>query len=252
MRALLIVAAIGWASEAGAEALIVSLSSQRVAITSNYTGAQVVAFGSVERDAQTAPRTASYDIVVTVRGPRQAITVRERQALGPLWVNRAQQKFPEAPAFLGVYTTRPVEAIAGEGFRRRFGIGLRAIVGAPGFTLDRGPADAPFRAALLRIKEGESLYVERPGAATLLTPSLFRAAISLPATAPPGNYDVEVGLFADGVSLGRQTTGFELVKSGFEQRAADFAREHGTFYGLALAAMSLLIGWFASVIFRRD
>ena len=33
---------------------------------------------------------------------------------------------------------------------------------------------------------------------TLLTPTVFRAAIPLPAEAPIGNYDVDVKVFADG------------------------------------------------------
>jgi tetrahydromethanopterin S-methyltransferase subunit G len=33
---------------------------------------------------------------------------------------------------------------------------------------------------------------------------------------------------------------------------ADAARDYGLLYGMATALMALLIGWFASVVFRRD
>ena len=87
---------------------------------------------------------------------------------------------------------------------------------------------------------------------TFLTPTLFRAAIPLPAEAPIGNYDVDVKLFADGALLTRANSAFEIVKVGFEQFVANAARDHGLLYGLATAMMALLTGWFASVVFRRD
>jgi uncharacterized protein (TIGR02186 family) len=74
----------------------------------------------------------------------------------------------------------------------------------------------------------------------------------VPATAPPGNYDVEIALFADNVLLSRAHTSFELVKIGFEQRVAAMARDWSAAYGAATAGVALLFGWLASVIFRRD
>ena len=79
-------------------------------INSNYTGTSVAVFGAIERDAQTVSRAAPYDIVVTVRGPRQSLVVREKEPLGPVWINQEQQKFPDAPAFLGVFSSRPISA----------------------------------------------------------------------------------------------------------------------------------------------
>jgi uncharacterized protein (TIGR02186 family) len=131
-------------------------------------------------------------------------------------------------------------------------VGLRAIIGAPDFTNTREGADRPFRDALYRLKAEEGLYVEDPRGVTFLTPDIFRAGIPLPATAPPGNYDVEVMLFADTVILARTITHFELVKSGFEQQVGEMARDWSAFYGLATAAIAIFFGWIASVIFRRD
>jgi hypothetical protein len=52
-------------SPARAERLIVSVSNHRVTVTPNYSGEELVLFGSVEKDANTPP-TAPYDLVVTV------------------------------------------------------------------------------------------------------------------------------------------------------------------------------------------
>lgn len=254
MRRLLLALSLVLAglAPAGAETLIVSLSNSRVLINSNYTGTSVAVFGAIERDAQTVARAATYDIVVTVRGPRQSLVVREKEPLGPVWINQEQQKFPDAPAFLGVFSSRRISEITLPALRSRQKIGLFAIVHAADFTNDRGGADAPFRDALLRLKTREGLYVQDERGVTFLTPSIFRASIPLPATAPPGNYDVEVTLFADTVILARTVTSFELVKSGFEQQVGEMARDFGIVYGGGTALLAVFFGYVASIIFRRD
>ena len=52
--------------------------------------------------------------------------------------------------------------------------------------------------------------------------------------------------------VARTNSALEVIKTGFEQYVADAARDHGLLYGMATALMTLVIGWFASVIFARD
>ena len=66
------------AGPAAAERLIASLSNRHVMITSNYTGVELVLFGSVERDAASVARNGPYDIVATVTGPRETLRVRHK------------------------------------------------------------------------------------------------------------------------------------------------------------------------------
>jgi uncharacterized protein (TIGR02186 family) len=237
---------------AQAETLITSLSNHRVLINSNYTGTQIAVFGAIERDAQTVARATGYDVVVTVRGPRQFLTVRERERLGPVWINQEQQKFPSVPAYLSVMASRPLEEITSPQLRQRQKIGLTALINSNDFTTDRNGADRPFREALYRLKAQEGLYLEDERGVTFLTPDIFRASIPLPATAPPGNYEVDVTLFADTVILARTNTNFELVKTGFEEQIGTIARDWSLFYGLATAAIAIFFGWLANLIFRRD
>jgi len=238
---------------ARAEGLITSLSSHRVLISSNYTGTSIAIFGAITRDAQTVARATGYDVVITARGPQQYLVVREKEQLGPVWINQEQQKFPKAPSYLGVLTSRPLDEMTSPQLRARQKVGLRAIINSPDFTNERsGGADDAFRDALYRLKAREGLYLEEARGVTFLTPEIFRAGIPLPATAPPGNYEVEVALFADTVILSRTTTNFELVKTGFEQQVGEVARDWSALYGIATALIAICFGWVANVIFRRD
>jgi len=87
---------------------------------------------------------------------------------------------------------------------------------------------------------------------TFLTPTLFRTGIPLPAEVPIGTYEVEIKLFSDGALVTHAETAFEIVKVGFEQFVATSARQNGLIYGLITAAMALMTGWMASILFRKD
>ena len=112
--------------------------------------------------------------------------------------------------------------------------------------------DDPFRASFIRLKTQHELYVQRTNGVTLLTPTVFRAEIPLPAEAPIGNYDVDVKVFAEGASLTRGNSAFEIIKVGFEQFVANAAQDYGLLYGITTAMMAIMTGWFAAVVFRRD
>lgn len=240
------------AGGARAETLITSLSTSRVAIASNYTGSQMVVFGAIERDGQTGVRSGSYEVVVSVRGPRETLTVRQREPVGPFWINRDQQKFVRMPAFLGFYSSKPIDDVTTEAQQRRLKLGIQATVHSPEVTIDRGGVDDAFRAALIRLRTRDGLFVENDRGVTFLTPSVFRASIELPAIAPPGEYEVEVFLFADDALLARGTNHFEMVKIGFEQSIASLAANASLAYGIATGLTALFFGWLANLIFRRD
>jgi uncharacterized protein (TIGR02186 family) len=252
VRRALLVGLLLTCAPAQAETLIVSLSTSRVLISSNYTGSSIVVFGAIERDAQTIARGAGYDAVVTVRGPRETLTVREKSRVGPIWVNRAAQSFPDVPAFLAVLSSAPIAEVTTEQLRRKLRVGLDAITEAAS-SAATGPSEPNrFRDALVRLEQREGLYHQDERGVSFLTRTIFRSAVPVPATAPPGNYEVEVALFADEVLLSRTFTNFELVKTGFEQQVAVLARDWSAAYGAATAGMALLFGWLASVVFRRD
>jgi uncharacterized protein (TIGR02186 family) len=253
--AMLVLAAMSaLSSPAQAERLITTLSTSRVLISSNFTGADVVLFGSVERDAQTVARRGGYDIVITVTGQREdVVTYRKHRVFG-VWVNADSRNFVKAPSYLTVLSNRMINEIADINTLRRSQTGLARVLLPQEISGDIADSirDDPFRQAFLRLKIERGLYRETQNGVTFLTPALFRAAIPIPDNAPTGSYDVDVKLFADGALLARQQTALEVVKVGFEQFVAQAAREYGLLYGFATALMALLTGWLASVVFRKD
>jgi len=248
--ALLVIAISSASYAARAERLISSLSSHQVLVSSSFAGAELVLFGSVERDAATIPRRGGYNLVVTVIGPRQTLVTRRKDRVFGIWANAQSRTFVGAPSYLAVLSNKPLDEIASLGTQQRLDIGMDNVPLPQ--TAAMQPTDLLFRDALIRLKKERGLYIEEPNSVTFLTPNLFRAGIRLPAEAPVGSYEVEIKLFADGTNIARTSSALEVVKVGVEQFVASAARDYGLLYGLGTTLMALLTGWFASVVFRRD
>jgi uncharacterized protein (TIGR02186 family) len=241
------------AVSATAERLVASISNHRVMVTSNFAGDELVLFGGIE-DTPSVPRPNSYDIVVTVIGPRQNMVVFRKERVLGIWVNYDSREFENAPAYFATLSNRPLEAIANGETLRRLQLGLNNLVllQRASIKIADSAADDPFRQAFLRLKSDNKLYGQQSNGVTLLTQALFRASIPLPAEVPVGNYQVEVKLFSGGSLITREPSAFEVYKAGFEQVITRAAREQGLLYGFATAMMALATGWLASVVFRRD
>lgn len=253
LASVIVLASLLDVGPAAAERLIASLTNHRVMITSNYTGVELVLFGSVERDAAGIERKGPYDIVATIIGPRESLRTRHKQRVLGIWVNTATRTFVDPPSYLAVLASRPLDDITNAANQRRLRLGIANTPLPELIHNDIGEvANDPFRAALVRLMRERDLYSEQPNAVTFLAPTLFRAAIPLPAQVPTGDYTVDVKLFADGNLIAQTNSAFEIVKVGFEQFVANAAREHGLLYGLATTMMALATGWIASIAFRRD
>jgi uncharacterized protein (TIGR02186 family) len=239
---------------AAAERLVVSLSSHRVAITSNFIGEELVLFGTVEPDGARSALRSSYDLIVTVTGPHQTLRTRRKQRVLGIWVNVDSREFVRAPSYLAILSNKPVNEITSPETLRRLQVGLNNMLLPQQIGPDIGDTvrNDPFRLAFVRLQAQQGLYSEISTAVTFLTPTVFRAAIPLPADVPTGNYAINVQLYADGLLVARTNSALEVIKVGFEQYVADAARDHGLLYGLATMLMALFTGWFASVVLKRD
>src|SRR5262252_7104544 len=127
LLALALVVACSAAAPARAERLIVSVSNHRVTVTPNYSGEELVLFGSVEKDA-TTPANRSYDLVVTVSGPRADMVTRRKERKFGIWINTDSRQFLQVPAYLAIFSNRPIDAIASPEVQRRQQLGINNVV----------------------------------------------------------------------------------------------------------------------------
>ena len=232
------------AAPARAEDLVSGVSQDIIQITSNYTGTNIVVFGAIE-----GPQAAQgRDIVVVVRGPDEPMTVRRRDRVAGVWVNRDAARFEGLPAYYYLASTAPLSRIASQEALARYGIGLEAL--RPSQVGSHHDPE-PFRQAAIRYHKRVGLYTESPGSIDFLSETLFRTRVPVPAGVTRGQYNVEVYLFRDGQVVSVQSTPLFVDASGLERRLFNLAHDAPLSYGLACVLMAMLLGWISSVLFRR-
>jgi uncharacterized protein (TIGR02186 family) len=226
---------------AAAEPLAADVSSHLIAITTGFTGSEVVLFGSTDGPG---------DVIVLVRGPEGRATVRRKGRVAGFWVNVQSVVFDRVPAYFALATTRDLTEFTSPALRQREQFGTRFLR----FDAQRETSDQTislFRDALLRIKAQSGLFVSETGRVRFLGDRLFRSNIRFPGNVPTGTYTVDVFLVRDGEVVAAQATPLVVSKIGVGADMADIAHRYSALYGIVAVLAAAMAGWLAGVIFRR-
>ncbi|WP_341909291.1 TIGR02186 family protein [Ferrovibrio terrae] len=222
--------------------LITDLSSHLIAITSSFTGTELLLFGAIDEPG---------DVVVVVRGPTATSVVRRKRPTLGFWLTRRSESFDNVPAYYAVASSKPLKDIAPNSLLQRLQIGTETLRFR--YIGTRRPEDvAEYHKAIVRRKLGDGLYRESIGAIDFLGPKLFRTEISFPSTVPVGTYQTEVYLIRDNRIVAAQSTPLFIDKQGVEQQVFDFSRQEPAVYGLVAVLLAVMSGWLAAVAFRRN
>lgn len=239
---LLLLAALLWpASEAKAQALVADLTSHLIAITTGFTGTEVVLFGAIDGEGE---------VVVVVRGPEQPVVVRRKERVLGIWLNRTQVTYRSVPGFYALASSKPLAEILRPDVMQRQRIGTQNLGLAPTRPLADSDLDA-FGAALVRNKQAEGLFPAQIGQVSFLGGRLFRTTVTFPSNVPTGTYQVQVFLVRAGAVAGAQTTPLLISKLGVSAEIVDFAYRRSILYGLVAVLIAVMAGWAASAMFRR-
>jgi uncharacterized protein (TIGR02186 family) len=234
---------------ARADDLVSGLSTDLIQITSNFTGTDIVLFGAIEPTEEAGP-AKDQDLVVVIRGPQVDMTVRRKERVFGIWVNREQAVLTGLPGYYFLASTRPLDDIASLATQLRFRLGT-ANLDATALGGVKPDELAAFRAAAIRDRKREHLYWESPTGIEFLSRTLFRARIAVPASVPPGEYRAEVYLFQNGTVVSAQSSPLFIDKSGFERRVYNYAYQASFAYGFAAVLMAFAFGWAGFVLFRE-
>jgi len=224
------------------EPLVADLSDHLVAITTGFSGTDVLLFGAVDMPG---------DVVVVVQGPKREMRMHRKSRVLGIWMNTASMTFEAAPSYYAISASGPLDEIALPQVRARQQMGLEHL----NLRLPRARASPnvaeEWRKALIRAKQRAGHYHEEVGKVRFLGRRLFRADIRFPASVPTGSYTVQTYYLRDGRVVGAQTTPLIVGKVGLEAELHDFAFENATLYGLVAIAIALVAGWAAHTVFRK-
>ncbi|MEL6913926.1 MAG: TIGR02186 family protein [Pseudomonadota bacterium] len=230
------------------EDIVADLSQKQVAITTTFTGSEILVFGAVRRSAEVDARFP-LEAVVTVAGPSEPVTVRRKDRMAGIWINTAEVEVDAAPSFYAIASSGPLFEVLSYTEDLRHGISkARAIrlVGAAGQVSN--PTD--FREALIRIREAEGSYDRDDGGVLVMEEALLRASVGLPANLVEGDYAVRIFLTRGRQVVSTFETTIAVEKVGLERFLYNLAHERPLVYGIMSLVIAIAAGWLASAAFR--
>lgn len=233
---------------ARAEEVVLGLSSDSVAISTNFDGSEILIYGAVKRE-EAIPDGPPLQVIVTVAGPSQPITVRRKDRRFGIWVNTEAVEVDAAPSFYAIATSAPWAEVLSETEDLRHKVSIpRAIrsVGAPMTVAD----SQSFSEAVIRIRRANGLYQLKENAVNLRQSTLFSTRIAMPAALTEGDYATRILLTRDGKLIASYETVIDVRKVGLERWLYTLSRQQPLLYGLMSLAIAIAAGWGASAAFR--
>ncbi|MEM7777172.1 MAG: TIGR02186 family protein [Pseudomonadota bacterium] len=239
---------------ANAEEIEADVSTRSVAITSSFTGIEIIVFGAIANAQPEIADAGDYDIVVILEGASERHITRKKNRIAGIWVNTQAITFDDVPSYYAIYSTKPLDEIADPFTLRQNDIGFERIRMRPVKGWETGITAgglADFREALVRLKRDERRYIQDEYGVNFVGRSLFRATVDLPANVPVGPLKARVHLFRQGVLLDTFNTVVKLERQGLERVLYVFAFDYPLLYGLFAVLMAVCAGLLASAIVAR-
>jgi uncharacterized protein (TIGR02186 family) len=230
---------------AAQETIVAGLSQDRVSITANFDGSQILIFGAVKRDAPAPADPLS--VIVTVSGPNEHMTVRRKSRVFGIWINTDSVHIDAAPSFYAVATSSPWDQTLSETEDLRYRVSIPRAIRSVGATVSDSPN---FTDALIRIRGENGLYQTLPQTVDFSEQTLFRTAIDLPANLTEGDYRTRILLTRQGKVVDEFDTTIGVHKIGLERWVFNLAHHQPALYGILSLVIAIAAGWGASAVFR--
>ena len=234
---------------AAQERIVAGMSQNRVSITADFDGSEILIYGAVKRDAPPPEGLGPLEVIVTVEGPSTPVAVRRKDRVLGIWLNNAEVRVDSAPSFFALATTGPLDYILSDTDNLRHAITIERVIRAVGITEDADRA-GEFLLGLLRVRTNEGRYRILQGKVELTEETLFRTDIVLPANLTEGEYKVRLFLLRDKRVIAQQDRVIGVRKEGLERWVFNLAQQQPLLYGLISLVLAAVAGWGASAAFR--
>lgn len=228
--------------------LVPEISQHEVRVRQGFTGTELLLYGAI-LDPRGQRASGEYDIVVVLKGPTDAVRIREKERVAGIWVNADSSDFRSVPSFYAIASSRPIDDIVGPRTAAIYELGVDYLQLSPTGRIDP-EQQARFASGLVDLKRRERLYVQDDTGVTISGNVLYQARIALPSSVQVGRYTAETFAISNGRVIASATAEVEVVKEGFERVVADRAEDSSFLYGLFAIFLSLFMGWAAGRLFQ--
>ncbi|RVQ66614.1 hypothetical protein EKN06_10740 [Croceicoccus ponticola] len=229
--------------------LVPEISQHEVVVRTGFTGADLLLYGAVlQPDGTRAAQGANYDIIVVLKGPSQAISLREKKRRLGMWINADNASYRSAPSFYALASSRPLDDVTDAKTRAIYELGLDWLQLSPIGSIEQSEQDH-FAAGLVKKRVAGGLYRQDETGVTISQGVLYQARIPLPSNVITGRYRAETFAVRDGRVVASATSEVTVAKRGFERAIEVWSHEDALLYGIAAVLLSVGMGWVAGRLF---
>lgn len=231
-----------------AEEVVLGLSQNQVSINTSFDGSEILIFGAVKRE-ETIPSGAPLEVIMTIAGPSEAVTVRRKEKRYGIWINTESVEVDEAPSFYSVSSSGALADVLKNTEDLRYKISIPQAIRSVGAPMEVGDAQS-FSEAVIRIRKSNDLYQQNEQAIEVTEQTLFRTSVKMPANLTEGDYTTRIFLTRDGEVVSEYKTKIDVRKVGLERWLYALSRQQPLVYGLMSLAIAIFAGWAASAVFQ--
>ena len=220
---------------------------ERVEIDLAYNGANIEVGAEVP---------AGYEAAVRLMSRPERLELKKLgKKAGLLWMGAGTVTFENLPVVYQVLTTAPLANLGTQALRAQWMLGYESLIP------DQAPG-ADLRGDLVGLKEHGGLFALREGAlvrrgksAALVAPASelpqrLRGTFRLPASAPAGDYSVDLIGFKDQRAVHLASATLHIEHAGAVRIVRRLAIDHGLTYGAAASLIAIVVGLLTGVLFR--
>lgn len=230
-----------------AEEIIADLSQSSVGISATFDGSEILIFGAVSRTSPVST-DAPIQVIVTVAGPSEPITVRRKDKRLGIWINSDSALIDNAPSFYSISTTVPLKQALSDAEDIIQKVSISRAIASVGAQIAMGHAQE-FADALMRIRTDTGLYQINEGAVELMSDTLFRTSVDLPSNLTAGEYTARILITRNKEVVDVFQTKLDIRKVGLGRWLYNLAHENAILYGLMSLIIAIAAGWSASAVF---
>jgi uncharacterized protein (TIGR02186 family) len=228
-------------ARAADDGLVSHLEADHVDVTSEYTGEDLLFFGSLARGGE---------LIIKVVSPEQVVALDRKIKVGPAWLDGERLLIQGMPGLLYLLSSRPIDELLSDSEQARYGLRLSdALNHAQASAADAGGAD--WGEAFLRLKKRSGYYLEQGDAVNLEQGRLFYTRVPLPAASPLGRYELSVYLVRAGRVVAQQTQALDVREVRIEHWADRVAHEQAWLFGAGLMLVCVSLGLLLGVALRH-
>lgn len=190
--------------------------------------------------------------VIILQAGHENVTLNRKGRVAGIWLNVAQVEVSNVPNVYILAASDKLENICSPEVQKQLGLGVEYLRGQMKFTCEKPLSGTEFDEFLKLKTSGGTYNVDiniklkdsGPGRQEV------SAILPVPATVPPGTYNVLLYCFVDGKPVQRGTAELTIRRVGLAHLMADMAYNKSALYGVMAIVVAMLVGIGMGIVFN--